>query len=130
MEDKDWAWRELEKDLDLYKFYLEFLLKAVASVLAITGAITSFYFAHAQEPLMVYSLLLPFVINAGFSVACSLSIGFAQVLRRDHYEICARAGIQKAYEMSPLLGLLYLCSVVSGLITAGLAALFAIRFLR
>jgi hypothetical protein len=130
MEDRDWAWRELEKDIDLYKFYLDLLLKAVASVLAITGAITSFYFAHEREPLFVYSLLLPFIINAGFCLICGLSVGFAQVLRRNHYEICTKAGVQNAYEMSPLPGLLYLCSVISGVIAVGLATLFIIRLLR
>jgi hypothetical protein len=32
MDDRESAWRELDKDIDLYKFYLELLLKAAAFV--------------------------------------------------------------------------------------------------
>ncbi len=74
MDDRESAWRELDKDVDLYKFYLDLLLKAGAFVLGITGALTSYYFAHEKDVLIVYSLLLPVVVNGGFrSFASSVS---------------------------------------------------------
>ena len=127
MDDKESAWRELDKDVDLYKFYLDLLLKGAAFVLGITGALTSYYFSHEKEALTVYSLLLPVVVNGGFCLICIFSIQFALTLRRAHYEVCARAGVEAPYEMSALPGLLILCSAVFAIVAVGLAVLFAVQ---
>jgi hypothetical protein len=93
MNNKEWVWRELDKDLDLYKFYLELLLKAGGLILGVTGAITSYYFANdRKQPLIVYSLLLPLIVNGGFCLICAFGVRFAEILRKSHYKVCADAG--------------------------------------
>lgn len=130
VDDRGASWKKLEKDLDLYKFYLDILLKAAAFILGITGAVTSYYFAHAREKYIVYSLILPFIINIGFLLICSFGAGFAETLKNDHYQVCSDAGVEPPYEMSPLVGFLYLCAVTSGIIAAGLGTLFVLALLR
>src|SRR5690348_9275915 len=130
MKTDDHAWRVVEKDLDLYKFYLEILLKAAAFVVGITGAMTSYYFAHQTEHLIVYSLLLPFVINGGVFLICTFSVHFAETMRRTHYQLCKDAGVSPAYEMAPLPNFLRLCSVMFGMITVGIAIFFVSQLLR
>lgn len=115
---------ELEQDLGLYKFYLELVLKAALFLFAITGGICSYYLANRDaEPLLVYSLLLPVIVNVGFALLCGLSASDAQVMRDRHYQLCEREGVHLAWEMRPLPMLLKLFSVVYAVIAVALLAL-------
>ena len=126
MEDKTDNWRRLEKDVDLYKFYIGFLLKIAAFALGLTGAIVSYYLAHRIDHLMVYSLLLPLLVNVGLFILCSISIRLADELRQQHYLVCEELNIGFFYEMSPLSNLLRLFSIMYALIAIGIALLFGI----
>ena len=81
-------WRFLDIDFDLYKFYLELLLKVALFAFGVTGAMVSFYLLHYKEPLMVYSLVLPLIINGGFSILCIFSVPLAKILDKDHRAQC------------------------------------------
>ena len=118
---------ELEQDLGLYKFYLDLVLKAAVFLFAITGGISSYYLANRDaEPLLAYSLFLPIVVNAGFSLICGLSAGDAQVMRDRHYQLCEKEGVRLAWEMRPLPMLLRLFAVVYGVIAVALIVLMVL----
>lgn len=123
MKDDRVRW-ELEQDLVLYRFYLDLVLKAALFLFAITGGICSYYLANRDsEPLLVYALLLPIIVNLGFSVLCGLSVGNAEVMRSRHHELCRKEGIHLAWEMRPLPMLLRLFAVVYWTIAVALLVL-------
>lgn len=123
MDEKELIWRELDKDIDLYKFYLDVIIKSAIFVFGITGGIVSYYFANKSKPLIQYSLIFPMIINFGFFLICVFSIKFAETLKDEHYRVCEKAGVLIPYEMSPLSNLLRLFSVMYGLCTVGLLVL-------
>jgi hypothetical protein len=65
---KDYIWRKIDKDLELYRFYLDISIKTALFALGVTGALVSFYFSQSQKSLIAPSLLVPFILNIGFSV--------------------------------------------------------------
>ena len=123
MDEKEIIWRELEKDIDLYKFYLDVIIKSAIFVFGITGGIISYYFANESKPLIQYSLIFPTIMNGGFFLICVFSIKFTETLKNDHYRVCEKAGVLIPYEMSPLSNILRLFSVMYGLSTVGLVIL-------
>jgi hypothetical protein len=124
MDEKEQIWREIDKDIDLYKFYLELVIKSAIFVFGITGGITSYYFAHENKPLIQYSLILPVIMNTGFFLICVFSIKFSEALREDHYVVCEKVGVTAPYEMSPLSNVLRIFSTMYGLCALGMLTLF------
>ncbi len=113
------AWKELEKDFELYQFYLELILKSAGVVFLMTGAILSYYFANTAKPHLRLALWLPVLINAGMAAICIISIPFANTLRDEHLKICTRAGLDAPYELGLLPLLLKLMAAAYLLILAG-----------
>lgn len=70
-------WKEFDKEVEMYKFYLEIVLKTSIFVFGITGAITSYCLANVTQSLIKFSLLLPLVMNAGFACMFWIAAGFA-----------------------------------------------------
>jgi hypothetical protein len=68
-------WREYEVQVDLYKHYMDMLMKVNAFFYIITGGILSFYFVNYGKPFVRYALLFPilmsFVLGATFFYAAS-----------------------------------------------------------
>jgi hypothetical protein len=127
MEEKDFLWKQIEKDIELYKFYLELLLKSAVFVFAITGGIVSYFFSNEGKPLMTLSLFIPILMNLGFFLICLFSHKFAVVLKKEHYRLCKTAGIMVPYEMSPLPNMLSLFSVLYGIVVVGIGSLMIIK---
>jgi hypothetical protein len=92
----------IDKDLQLYGTYLDITLKATAFVLAITGAITSYYLTHQGHALLVWSLAVPLLMNLGFLVLSVFSVFVATEMRERHAKHCADAGLGEAYNLGPL----------------------------
>lgn len=120
MNEKELLWKEIETDLDLYKFYIELLIKASTFFFAITGGLVAYYLSHFQQPLLRYSLILPVVMNMGFVLVCLASLGKVRLMIKDFKQSCTGAGFTQPYEMSPLLNLLWIFSISYILIICGI----------
>ena len=58
--------KRYEFEIDLYKFYLDMSVKGSLFAFGLTGALISYVFANRQtDHLLVWSLLLPMILNAG-----------------------------------------------------------------
>lgn len=56
-------------NVDLYKTYLELLVKFNIFYYGITGAILSYYFGNFEKiPILKYSLIFPILMSFGFSI--------------------------------------------------------------
>ena len=85
MDDRESLWRVFEKEIELYKFYLEVALKLSVFVFGITGAIISYYLAHAAAgPWARGALILPLIMNCGFAFVCWRGIKPARRLAEGH----------------------------------------------
>jgi hypothetical protein len=62
MDDRELLWRQYQLNIDLYKGYLELIVKINVFYYAITGAILSFFFSN-QNHLTKFSLLLPLFMS-------------------------------------------------------------------
>lgn len=122
MSQNESAWKAVEADLDLYKFYLEVTLKAAAFALTITGAIVSFYLANVAESALRFALAVPLVLAAGFAYLFRASIPRAQALLSSHVESCDKAGIRE-YDLRPLEALLRILFYLHSLVATGLLIL-------
>ncbi len=57
------TWKEIETDLTLYRFYLEIILKTAAFVMALTGAILSYYLGQQSGAPLRQALWLPILLG-------------------------------------------------------------------
>jgi hypothetical protein len=124
------GWKDIETDLSLYKFYLELLLKAATVALALTGGVASYCLAHLELRPVKYALLLPFLVNVGFSVICAFGYRPAVQMEADHQNTCKHRGIASPYDFSPLTNLLILLAIVYAVIAGGIGTLFVIALVN
>ena len=124
MIDNDMLWRQVDKDIELYKFYLEILIKAAMVIFAITGGITSYCLAHDDSPLMAYSLLLPIILNTSFSLICFMGLAPAKFMVQGHIDICENNDALIPYDFTPLIHVLYLFISMYTMVAIGLFILF------
>jgi len=61
--EQEMLWREYQMSIDLYKFYIDMIIKMLVWYYAITGGILSFYFTRTKMPLARWALLLPCIVS-------------------------------------------------------------------
>jgi hypothetical protein len=113
------AWKEIETDLELYRFYLEIILKSAAFVMAFTGAVLSYYLGKPASTSLRLALWLPIIVNAGMFAVSAVGLPFAFGLRRIHVLRCTDAGLKGWYELAPLPMILILCLFLYASVTVG-----------
>jgi hypothetical protein len=85
-------WREYQMSIDLYKFYVELVVKLIVAYYAITGGILSFYFAQNTRPLARWALVLPSLLSAALAVLFRWGVGLWQIVRDDAFELAGDLG--------------------------------------
>jgi hypothetical protein len=121
--ERDDLWKEFDKSIDLYKFYLDMVLKASIFIFGITGAIVSYYFSNTNKPLIKLSLVLPLIMNAGFTYLCLKGSSFADILDKEHEKLSEELGTRLFFTLSPLHEVLRLFTVLYALASIGLVVL-------
>jgi hypothetical protein len=115
--------RQYEISIDLHKHYLKLALELNVFYYAITGALVSYFFAHRSEPLMQWTLLLPFLMSILFA-ALFIYGGIQQnVLRREVFQIRNALGFHSAPELLVLSVFLYIFATLMLAVAFALAAL-------
>ncbi len=61
--DKDLLWKQYQMSIDLYKQYLDLVIKFNVFYYAITGAFLSYYFSHLSSDLVRWSLVFPMIMS-------------------------------------------------------------------
>lgn len=118
----DGLWRRFEREVDLYKFYLDLTIKASLFALGITGAMTSYVFKNRSDSVLVWSLLVPIILNAGFFLLFNGSVKASKQMIKDHDKTCESLGTVRAFDMRPLPNLCRILSFMYLLVTLGLSA--------
>jgi len=68
MEQDELRWRQYQVHVDLYKFYLELVLKLKAGYYVVTGSIVAYYLTHRSEGLARVASVLPLILTVGVGV--------------------------------------------------------------
>lgn len=109
---EDLLWKQYELQTDLYKHYLEIILKFNAFYYAVTGAIISFYFTKSDVLLIRYALLFPVLMSVVFGILFSCGIFLNRVTRADIFRIRDRLNLEAAPEVNVLGALLALSALL------------------
>lgn len=128
MEDiKETLWRRFEMHVDLYKFYLDGVIKLNTFHYAITGAILSFYFTRPDVPLAKWSLALPCGMSVGFTFIFCFGLRSLVTSRNDLLSIRDQLGLGTAPEFRVLGVLIGICAVIHSVTAVALFALLLFR---
>lgn len=112
--------KRYEQEIDLYKFYLDMAVKGSLWAFGLTGVLVAYFFTNRQaNRLLVWSLLLPVILNVGFFVLFYASIDASRNLKTDHASTCSTLKI-KTFDMRPLPALCIILSCMYGAVTIGL----------
>jgi hypothetical protein len=131
---RDHLLKRYETEIDLYKFYLDIAIKGSLFAFGLTGALLSYYFTNYEKnPMLVWALPLPILLNAGLCVLFRASIHASTHMMIDHEETCKQLHHLKAFDTNPLPAVCKIFSAMYGLVAAGLTILFlfhSITYLR
>ena len=127
MEDRDLLWKQYQLNIDLYRSYLELVLKVNLFYYAITGAIVSFYFAHAADSLIRFALVLPLVMSVAFSGFFIYGAILSRHTRMEIFKIRDALGFHTAPEVRVLIVFLWIFAVIFALVAATLLWLIICR---
>ena len=112
-------------DIDLYKFYVDLLIKSGSFFFAVNGGIATYFFTHAANSNFVkYSLILPLIVNVALILICLVNIGPARAMKRDFEKSCKKADFNAPYSMSLLVQLLWMFMICYAFIESGLLIAF------
>jgi hypothetical protein len=96
--DTDILWKQYELQVELYKKYLELVLKFNIFYYAATGALISYYFSKSEIPLMKYSLLLQVLMSFGFAALFFYGSWAQSVTREEIFNLRDALGLETAPE--------------------------------
>ena len=120
MNDRELLWNQYKQNVDLYKFYMEHLIKLEAFYYAITGAIFSYYSSHTDVENTQYSLLLPLIMSLAFAGFFFYGAILINITRKETFRICKVLGVDVAPDLGVLAILLRIFACIS-LLVAGVS---------
>lgn len=123
MDKEELSWKEISAGIDLYKFYIELLIKTSTFLFLISGGMVAYFLAHSENPALKYSLFLPIIMNSGFVAICLYSVSSIKLLIKDFEDTCNELDWENPYELKPLLYFLWIFSISYVLVVIGLLSL-------
>ena len=113
---------KVDKDIELYRFYLDVSVKAAVFLMTVTGVTTSYVLASRHDRITALALLFPALIDLSFAVLFFSSIPPATRLYREHQRTCAALGVAD-FDMRPLGAVCTIFGIVCGVAGLGLLLL-------
>jgi hypothetical protein len=123
MERKELLWRQYELHVDLYKHYLKLCIEINALYYAITGAIVSYFFAHAGEANMRLALVLPLCLTMLLGAFFVYGAHLMRITRAEIYSIRDSLDLESAPDTTVLIAALFGSATMMGIIAVGLTCL-------
>ena len=125
--DKDSLWKQYQLYVDLYKHYLDLVIKFNVFYYAVTGGILSFYFSKIDVTFIRYSLLFPILLSFGISAFFFYGASLVKVMREDIVLIGKALRLYSFPEVKILAILLYLSASLFLFVAVCLVVLFFLR---
>jgi hypothetical protein len=124
MDEKELLWHQYETSIETYKHYLKLAIELNAFYYAITGAIVSYYLAHAAQPLMRFALLLPVAMSFLFGGLLAYGAVLNGITRQNVFSLRDKLGLEVSPELAILTALLAVMALLMLLVAIGLLVLF------
>jgi hypothetical protein len=115
---------KIDRDIELYKFYLDVSVKGAIFLMAVSGAIASYVLSKPGGTIISIALAFPAIVNAGFTVLFFHSITEAKRIEQVHIEASKELGVPEV-NMKPLRSVCKIFCVMCGAATVGLLLLMA-----
>jgi len=119
MEDRELLWRQYNQAVELYKYYLDMVIKLNVFFYAVTGAILSFVVANLKDPNYKLAAILPLTMSIGFSLVSFYGAALVPALRREIFACRDSLGLKTAPEVHVLTVLLTIFGVIFLAVAAG-----------
>ena len=100
-------WRQYALLVDLYKFYLDVVIKMNAFYYGVTGAILAYFFKNGSNPLVRYALVLPILFSIALALLFFYGAILMRVLRLDVFNIRDALGLATAPDLGVLSKMLW-----------------------
>lgn len=113
--DNDKLWKEFNIHIDLYKHHLALVLKFNIFYYAVTGGLLSFYFSKLAPNTintLKWSLLFPVIMSVLYAVFFSYGAYLQSITRKAMKRIRGDLGLYTEPEMSVLLWILVISSIL------------------
>lgn len=115
----DILWKQYAQTVELYKFYMDLVVKLNVFYYAVTGGILSFYFGNPGIENIKFSLILPIVMSLAFAGFFIYGGYLMKALRTDVFEIRDALSLKVAPDVGVLANLLYIFAVVFIIVAFG-----------
>jgi hypothetical protein len=109
---------KIDRDTELYRFYLDTVVKAAVFLMTVTGAIASYTLSHTGTIISI-ALIFPALLNGGFALLFYYSITEAKRIADVHEKSSAELGVD-AFNMAPLRSVCQIFTLICGVATLGL----------
>ena len=117
---------KLDKDIEVYLFYLDVSIKASVFLMAVAGGIASYVLSKPVGTQIPFALAFPALLNAGFAVLFFKSIAEARRIARVHTEVCKKVGVPE-FNMDPLRAVCVLFFLMCSVAAVGLLLLVVLH---
>jgi hypothetical protein len=117
---------KIDKDIELYKFYLDVSVKGAVFLMAVSGAIASYVLSKPGGMIISIALSFPAIVNAGFAVLFFYSRIEAKRIELVHIETSRELGVPEV-NMKPLRSICKIFCLMCLVATVGLLFLMVVQ---
>jgi hypothetical protein len=119
-------WEQYKHCIDLHRSYLDLVIKINVFYYAVTGAIISFYFYNSEDPLMRFSLVLPFLMSIALAIFFYRAASAADVTHSDIEKMATNLGFEVFSVIAAVLA--FLLRIFFGLMVVSAIGIFILFF--
>ena len=117
---------KIDKDIELYKFYLDVSVKGSIFLMAVSGAIASYVLSKPGGTIISISLAFPAIVNAGFTILFFYSAIEAKRMEQIHAETSQKLGVPEV-NIKPLRSVCKIFCLMYAFATVGLLVLMVVH---
>lgn len=125
MEQEELLWRQYALQVELFKHYLKLAVDFNVFFYGITGAVVSYYLAHASEPYMRFALALPIGMSAFFGAFFVYGTILMKIVRNDIFRLRDELRLRVAPDAFVLSVFLVISALLMALVATALMLLWA-----
>lgn len=117
---------KIDKDIELYKFYLDVSVKGAVFLMAVSGAIASYVLSKPGGTIISFALSFPAIVNGMFAVLFFYSRIEAKRIEVVHIETSRELGVPEV-NMKPLRSICMIFCLMCLVASVGLLFLMLVQ---
>ncbi len=131
MPDLQGLWREYDQHVELYKFYMNMLLRSIGAFYLVTGAIATFALANeAKDERLAWAVAFPMLMSGMFGLAAIRALPKARELARRVADLGQQLQLGLTPQVDLLVWLVSGLALLMSVTLAGLTVMFVVLLLN